>query len=141
MQRAKRYKKRKLSKKKVIVAAAALLAVIAIIVTSVVLIVNAINTKTFTVIFNNTVEEERSTYRIETTDDYLSDALLNRGLIVGGEHDVVGFVIEKADGDAVDHTKYQCWAIHVNGNRGEQDASKIKVKDNDIIEIRLEYLQ
>ena len=140
MQRARRYKKRKLSQKKLVIMAAALVAAVAILVTGILLIINAVNTKNITVIFNNTVAESRSTFKIKTTEKYLSDALLDRGLIVGGDHES-GFIIEKADGVAVDHTKYQCWAIHVNGNRGEQDASKIEIKNKDTIEIRLEYLQ
>lgn len=140
MQRARRYKKRKLSQKELVIMAVALVAAVAILVTGILLIINAVNTKNITVIFNNTVAESRSTFKIKTTEKYLSDALLDRGLIVGGDHES-GFIIEKADGVAVDHTKYQCWAIHVNGNRGEQDASKIEIKNKDTIEIRLEYLQ
>lgn len=140
MQRARRYKKRNLSQKELVIMAAALVAAVAILVTGILLIINAVNTKNITVIFNNTVAESRSTFKIKTTEKYLSDALLDRGLIVGGDHES-GFIIEKADGVAVDHSKYQCWAIHVNGNRGEQDASKIEIKNKDTIEIRLEYLQ
>ena len=140
MQQVTRRRKRKLSTKKVVIFAAAVLAAIAILVTGIVLIVNAVNTKNITVVVNDTSAETRSVFRITTREKYLVDALLERGLIAGGEHDE-GFVIEKADGVAVDHSKNQCWAIHVNGKRGEQDASKIVIKNKDSIELRLEYLE
>lgn len=137
--RAKHGKKRVINKKFIYIVAAAVL-VVALVIGAVSIFTPKVTQKTINVVINDTENNIQTTYICKTKNKYLSQALFERGIIEGSQQES-GFVIEKADGKKAEPTKYQLWVIHINGERGEQDASKIEIVDGDNVEIRLEYWQ
>lgn len=123
--------------------AAAAIVLVAAIVLTVVLVIGSgktAPTKNFKLIMNDTENSLQYSYNLSSTEQYIADALLGCSIIVGTK-DGTTFTIEKVDGVKANASKYQYWAIHLNGDRIDQGALNTELTNGDVIELRLEYLQ
>lgn len=134
-------RKKTFNKNFILVAAIAVLLIVGIVLT--IVFVGATNqkaTKNFKLIMNDTQNNVQYSYNLSTTETYVLDALLNQRLIVGSKSDTE-YVIEKVDGVKADASRYQYWAIHVNGDLVNNKSATLEINNGDIIELRLEYWQ
>ena len=98
-------------------------------------------TKAVTVIVTDSVNgTEQKTYEYMTDAEYLADLLIEKGLADGSEGQY-GFTIEAVNGITADGSKFQYWAIYVNGEYGNYGASEQPVLDGDTFELKLEAWQ
>lgn len=94
-------------------------------------------TVTVTDTVNNT---EQKVYNLKTDAEYLEDLLLENEIAQGSVGEF-GFTIETVNGITADGSKYQYWAIYVNGEYSQYGASTQPVLDGDSFELKLECWQ
>ena len=94
--------------------------------------------KKVTVTITDTVHGgDPRTEQYSTDDVYLSELLLNKGLVTV-ENGQYGYFVVSANGITADASQNEYWMIYVNGQFGNYGISEQPVTDGDSYELKLE---